>query len=204
MRTRKLHLAVCTALAAMTLGIVSPARAGDLSNVDPAEDVRYYDLAEGIEQALPGTVTPDHRNGDLRRFSVRYGENRIRVGLKFRELTRAEPVLMIQGRFRWPGGGQLNYAEAVITATEANRSGTARMTTAECQVKHRISYLNNRVRLSFPARCFSSPRWIQFNSWVLTMDHTTDPSYLYGDHVFPIISADDNAVERFTRRIRRP
>lgn len=149
---------------------------------------------------------PDRRNGDLRRYVVRYGEKRIRVALKFRELTRKEPVLMIQGRFRWPEGGQWAYTEAVITAAEGNRSGTASMSTHDgpCPVKHRISYRNNRVRLSFPARCFSTPRWVQFNSWVLTMDHRSKPTYLYGDHVFPVISADDTAVERFTRRIWRP
>jgi len=205
MGTRGLLLAVCVALAAATLGAVSPASAGELTNVDPPEDVQYYDLTEGVESALPGTVMLDRRDGDLGRYSVRYTGKRIRVSLKLRELTRTEPILMIQARFRWPEGGQLNHAEAVITATERNRSGTARMTTHQpCTVKHRISYQNNRARLSFPARCFSSPRWVQFNSWVLTIDHKTDPTYLHGDHVFPVISADDNAVERFTRRIRRP
>jgi hypothetical protein len=204
MRIQGLRLAVCGAMVGATLSLASPANAGGLSNVDPATDVRYYDLAQGIEAAIPGTRMPAHHNGDLRRFSVRYGEKRIRVALNFRELTRTEPVLMVQGRFRFPGSGQLNYAEAVVTATEANRSGTARMTTADCGVQHRISYAKNRVRLSFPVRCFSSPRWLQFNAWVLTMDHKRDPTYLYGDHIFPVLSSDENAVERFTRRIRRP
>ena len=62
---------------------------------------------------------------------------------------------------------------------------------------------SRQERLSFPARCFSSPRWIQFNAWVLTMDHKNEPTYLYGDHIFPVLSADGNAVEQFTRRIRR-
>jgi hypothetical protein len=205
MRVRELRSAACSALVAVTLGIASPAHAGDLSNVDPAKDVRYYDLAEGVEASLPGTVMPERRLGDLKRFTVRYGEKRIRVVLKFRELTRAEPVLMIQSRFQFPSPeGGLNYAEGIITATEANWAGKARMTTTDCDVKHRLSYLNNRARLSFPARCFSSPRWIRFNAWVLTMDHKTDPTYFYGDHVFPVISSTDSALERYTRRIRRP
>ena len=190
-------------MAGAVLSLASPASAGDLSSVDPAADVQFYDLSEGIEAAVPGTEVREHRDGDLKRFSVRYGEKRIQVTLKFRELTRTEPVLMVQGRFRFPGGGQLNYAEAVVTATQANRSGTARMTPADCSVRHRISYARNRARLSFPARCFSSPRWIQFNAWVLTMDHKNEPTYLYGDHIFPVLSAEESAVEQFTRRIRR-
>lgn len=203
MRTRGLRLAAHGALVGATLSLAGPASAGDLSNADPVADVRFYDLSEGIEAAVPGTEVPEHRNVDLKRFSVRYGEKRIQVALKFRELKRVEPVLMVQGRFRFPGRGQLSYAEAVVTATKANRSGTARMTTANCRVRHRISYARNRVQLSFPARCFSSPRWIQFNAWILTMDNKRDPTYFYGDHIFPVLSADESAVERFTRRIRR-
>ena len=204
MRTRGRLLAAGVALVAMTLGLVYPANAGELSSVDSREDVRHYDLAEGIDSGLPGTVMPDHHDGDLRRYSVRYTEKRIRVVLKFRDLTRTEPVLTIQARFRWPGGGQLNYAEALITGGEGNRSGTARLTTPEpCTIEHRISYQRNRARLSFPAGCFSSPRWVQFNSMVLTMDHETEPAYLYVDDVFPVFGADEGAYERFTRRIRR-
>ena len=203
MRTRGRRLSVCGAALAAVVTLASPAIAGDLSNVDPTADVRFYDLTQGVDAAVPGTEVSEHRNGDLKRFSVRYGERRIQVALKFRDLNKTEPVLMIEGRFRWPGGGQLNYAEAIITATKANRSGTARMTTTtDCTAKHRISYARNRARLSFPARCFSSPRWIQFNAWVLTMDHKNAPTYAYGDDVFPVLSAQESAVERFTRRIR--
>ena len=202
MRTRGLGLAAYGAMVGVALSLAGPASAGDLSTLDPPADVRFYDLTQGIEAAVPGTEVPDHRNADLRRFSVRYGEKRIQVVLKFRELKRTEPVLMVQGRFRFPGGGQLNYEEAVVTATRANRSGTARMT--DCRVRHRINYARNRARMSFPARCFSSPRWIQFNAWILTMDHTKEPTYLLGDHIFPVLSADESGVEQFTRRIRRP
>jgi hypothetical protein len=203
MRTRGLRLAMHGLALGATLSLASPAIAGDLSNVDSAADARFYDMSRGVEAAVPGTMVPERRNGDLRRFFVQYGEKRIRVALKFRELNKTEPVLMVQSRFRFPGSGQLNYAEAIITATKANRAGTARMTTADCRVKHRISYARNRAWLSFPARCFSSPRWIQFNAWVLTMDHKKEPTYFYGDHIFPVLSADENALERFTRRIRR-
>jgi hypothetical protein len=204
MRTWGQLSAAGVALVAITIGLVYPASADELSSVEAREDVRHYDLAEGIDSALPGTVLPDRHDGDLRRYSVRYTEKRIRVVLKFRELTRTEPVLAIQARFRWPGGGQLNYAEALITAGEGNRSGTARLTAREpCPVEHRISYQNNRARLSFPAGCFSSPRWVQFNSMVMTMDHETDPAYLYVDDVFTVFGADEGAYESFTRRIRR-
>ena len=204
MRTRGLRLALWGVTLGATLSLASPAIAGDLSSVDSGGDVRFYDLSQGVEAAVPGTQVPERRNGDLTRFAVRYGERRIRVALKFRELDKTEPVLMVQGRFRFPGGGQLNYTEAVITATKTKRSGTARVTTADCSVKHRISYARNRAWMSIPARCFSSPRWIQFNAWILTMDHKKEPTYAYGDHLFPVLSADENAVERFTRRIRRP
>ena len=82
----------------MTIGLAYPANAGELSSVDSREDVRHYDLAEGIDSALPGTVLPDRHDGDLRRYSVRYTEKRIRVVLKFRELTRTEPVLVTSSR----------------------------------------------------------------------------------------------------------
>lgn len=210
MRTRLLRLVVSVALAALTLGVVGPASAGELSHADPAKDVRYYDFSQGIEAAMPGTKLPHHRNGDLRRFSVSYGAHRIRVVLKFRELRRTRPVFVVSARFRWEGGGQLNYAEAVVTATKENRAGTAQLTgegpegsSARCPVRHRINYRANRVRLSFPARCLSSPRWIQFNAWVLTTDDLEDPTYLYGDDIFQVMGGEPGDVERYTRRIRR-
>ena len=206
MRARNIAVSVCVAVMGATLVIASPAFAGDLSKGDPAGDVRFYDLSQG-ESPLPGTELPEHRNGDLKRASVRYGEKRIRVALRFRELDRSEPVLMLQSRFQYPGGGQLNYAEAIVTATKANRAGTVRMSMTideDCAVRHHIRYRTNRATLSFPVRCFSSPRWIAYNAWILTMDHKKEPTYLFGDHIFPVWSSDDTAVEQFTRRIRRP
>ena len=210
MRTRLLRLAVSVALAALTFGVVGPASAGELSHADQAKDVRYHDFSQGFETAMPGTELPRRRNGDLRRFSVSYGAQRIRVVLKFRELRRTQPVFVVSARFRWAGGGQLNYAEAVITATKGNRAGTAELSaegsedsSGRCQVRHRINYRANRVRLSFPARCFSTPPWIQFNAWVLATDDLEDPTYVLGDDVFPVMSDEPGEVERYTRRIRR-
>ena len=107
----------------------------------------------------------------------------------------------------FPHDGGLDYAEAIITATETDRAGTARMsmtTRNDCDIRHHIRYRRNRSTLSFSAHCFSSPRWIAFNAWILTMDDRQDPTYLFGDHVFPVWSSDDTSVEQFTRRIRRP
>ena len=79
------------------------------------------------------------------------------------------------------------------------------MTTRDdCDIRHHIRYRRNRSTLSFSAQCFSSPRWIAFNALFLTMDDKQDPTYLFGDHLFPVWSSDDTSVEQFTRRIRRP
>jgi len=207
MRARDIAVRACVAGVGATLGVASPAFAGDLSKGDSPGDVRLHDLSQAGESPFPGTEVPEHRNGDLKSASIRYGEKRIRVALRFRELDRSEPVLMLSNRFQYPGGGQLNYEEAIVTTTKANRSGTARMsmTTGEdCAVRHRIRYRTNRATLSFPARCFSSPRWVAYNAWIVTMDRRKAPAYLFGDDIFPVWSSNDNAVERFTRRIRRP
>jgi len=165
--------------------------------------VLFYELSQDPEEIGPGTAVPDHLNGDLKRYTVAYGMRRIRATFKFRELTRGERVLVISGRFRWPDNGQLDYAEAVVTATKANRAGKARMTTRDCAVEHRISYARNRATLSFPARCFGTPRWIQFNALILTMDSRWAPTYLYVDDVYPVFESGEGEVERFTRKIPR-
>lgn len=175
-----------------------------MSAKDSRQDVLYLDLANGDDLALPGTTKPQRRNGDLKGYTVRYGAKRISASFRFRELKRTGPVTMVDARFRFPQGGQLEYTHVITTARKGNWQGRARSTVPGCAVDHKIDYRKNTVRISFPSRCFASPRWIQFNALVTFSDRFAKPSYLYADYIYPVFSQNPTAVERFSPRIRRP
>lgn len=110
-----LRMAYCLALCAAAMAVAAaPCLADDVTKTDEVGDVRFYEIPNGPGGPLVGFDVPVHRNGDLRRAYVRYGEKRIRVVMRFRELRRREPVLGVQGRLRWPARGQFDYGEAVI------------------------------------------------------------------------------------------
>lgn len=108
-------MAYCLALCAAAMAVAAaPCLADDVTKTDEVGDVRFYEVPNGPSGPLVGFDVPVHRNGDLRRAYVRYGEKRIRVVMRFRELRRREPVLGVQDRLRWPARGQFHYGEAVI------------------------------------------------------------------------------------------
>lgn len=203
MRIRGTLPVILVALAAMTLGGAHPASAEELSKADSTGDVLRYDTPGGFDSDdVTVTSVPRHRNGDLKRFRVNYGEKRIKVVFVFRELDRSDPALLIMASFQFPDDSQLDYSEAVIRTSRKNRAGRAELTTA-CEVRHRISYRNDRAQLSFPAECIDSPRWVRFNAGILSAQQLRKPPHFFADAVFPFIGDDNGAVERFTRRIRR-
>lgn len=203
MRVPPTRLTIWSLLVCGSMLVSGPARADVLSGADEAGDVVFYDVTNGVDEALPGTTVPARRYPDLTRYTVRHGAQRIRVRMKFRDLRRREPVLVFSARFRWPESGALQYAEAVVTARPGNRAGRARLTiNSGCAVSHRISYARNQVRVSFAATCFGSPRWVQFNALILTADGLKRPSYVYADDVFPVFSAPGE-VERYSKRIHK-
>lgn len=201
---KRLGLVLCTVMSVTTFGLVTPAAADTLSAKDDRRDMLYLDVTDGEDLVFPGTAKPERRNGDLKGYTVRYGAKRISASLRFRELNRTGPVIMVDARFRLPQGGQLTYDEVVTTARRGNWPGRARSTVPGCAVHHKIDYRRNTVRVSFPRGCFASPRWIQFNAVILFSDSLVRPSYLYTDAIDPVFSANPTAVERFSPRIRRP
>ncbi len=76
-------------------------------------------------------------------------------------------------------------------------------TVPDCSVKHDLQFGRNRAVISFPAECFGSPRWIQRNAFILTMDNRRHPSYLYVDDLYPVFETNPGDVEQFSKRIPR-
>lgn len=186
-----LIIAVVTALL-----FAQPAHAERLSANDATRDVQFIQPPDTPDAPADA---PDHANGDLKRYAIRYGEKRIWILLKFRELDRSEPLLVLGGAFRFPGHGQLNYSEAVVKARAGSWAGSARMSNRpKCAVNHRLDYTKNQVAISFPAGCFGSPRWLQFNAVAITTDRWRNPTYIYADRAPGTLRR-----ERWTARTRQ-
>ncbi len=109
-------------------------------------------------------VRPRHHNGDIVRHSIRYGDRRITVRIRFLQLHHRARVLWIGAPVQWPmGGGEIGYGDIEI---EVWRDGRAQGNAsfggdAECPVRSHIDYRRNLVRMSIPSACLGNPKRIR-------------------------------------------
>jgi hypothetical protein len=139
-------VAVCVGLAA------APASAERVTGTDKSGDVGRL-VEDRISRAARPTV-------DVETWAVRYGDHRISAVVGFRDLQprgrRLETSLVL---FQ---DEQSRVTQVDVVARRGDRAGTARVQGApRCDVRHRIDYRRDLVRVSFPARCIGRPRVVE-------------------------------------------
>ncbi|GAA5145199.1 hypothetical protein GCM10023340_14110 [Nocardioides marinquilinus] len=165
----------------VTMG-AAPAHAEEYVNVDQAGDVRAHDLWGDGD--MPSGYRPERRQADLVGYTVRYGLERVRVELRFRELDRRDPVLHLQARFAYLDDGELETGIVGVTADRRVPGGEPYFSPVGCDVMWHVGYQANKAWLSFSASCIGTPDWIQVNPVAFATD--ADTSYWFVDSRFPI------------------
>jgi hypothetical protein len=111
---------------------------------------------------------PESEQGDVTRMKTGYREDRIVVRLAFVDLVRsgsyAQYVVLVQGH------RDREVREVVLTASPQHWDGRVRVyrkggdVVADCQVRHRIDYDREVVRLRVPRSCLHRPGSVRVNA----------------------------------------
>lgn len=157
---------ISLALAAgMTVTSLGPTAAQTLTVNDARGDVLRYTMPadETAEPEPEAVADPSVTNGDVLRTTIRHSARRIAVRVKFADLKRAG---MFRGDFLSLRTNEGVRREVSLMAGQGLWRGETDMARpsgrpVKCAIRHRIDYGTNVVKLSFPRRCASSPRWVQ-------------------------------------------
>jgi hypothetical protein len=150
----------------MTVASVGPATAQTVTVNDARGDVLRYTMTfdETAEPTEPvGVAAPGVTNGDVVRTTIGHTAKRVAVRVKFADLKRTGEF---RGDFLSLRTNEGVRREVSLMAGPGMWRGEVEMTRpngrpVRCAVQHRINYDTNVVRMSFPRRCASAPRWVQ-------------------------------------------
>lgn len=190
-----LCLATAAAAAVAVLPLTaSPVSAAQLTLTDARGDMWF--IEEGSTEPDPA---PAARVGDFVRATFRHTDRRVEVRSKFVELRRAGRRFQMFVTMR---DQDRRETIAMVRTSRQDRNGRTRLFTGRgqdiaCNVRHRVNYARNTVRISFPRRCVGNPRWLRFQA----------TSSQYGDSLrFAYIDDPNTAAEpslALTGRVRR-
>ena len=152
--------AVAVGAAVAVLPVAAPsAIAADLTLIDARHDM--WVIEEGSTEPDPA---PGARIGDFVRTTFRHEDRLVVIKSSFLELTRTGKRLTVWVDMRDQNGTKTTVG---VRASPGNRAGQTLLFTSQgrdipCNVRHRINYERNVVRLVIPRRCLDRPRWLQF------------------------------------------
>ncbi len=148
--------------AGMTVASVGPAAAQTVTVNDARGDVLRYTMVD--ENTEPeAAAAPGVTNGDVVRTTIAHTATRVAVRVKFADLKRTGEL---RGDFLSLRTNEGVRREVSLMAGPGMWRGQVEMTRPNGRpvryaVRHQINYDTNVVRVSFPRRCVSAPRWVQ-------------------------------------------
>jgi hypothetical protein len=118
-------------------------------------------IEEGSTEPDPA---PEARIGDFVRTTFRHQDRVVVIRSAFVELKRTGKRFTVWVDMRDQDGAKTT---AGVRASPGNRAGRTLLFTSQgedipCNVRHRVNYERNVVRLVIPRRCLGMPRWLQF------------------------------------------
>lgn len=166
---------IAAATSVVLLGTAAAASAQTLSLRDARHDV--WKTTDG--QTF--TAAPTVNRADVTKVGARYSRKNLVITQHFTKLDKVGSgdvytiALRTNAHLR-----RLVFVQAV----NVNWAGHAWMDNARkkpvaCTVGEHISYARNTVRVSVPATCLKSPRWVQFTAFDL---HIASTNLFYGDN----------------------
>lgn len=167
---------IAAATSVVLLGTAAAASAQTLTLRDARHDVwKTTDAGQTFSAA------PDAARADVTKVRASFTRQNLVITQHFAKLDKVDSgdvytiALRTDAHLR-----RLVFVQAV----NVNWSGTAWMDNARkkpvaCTVGERINYALNTVRVTVPATCLKSPRWVQFTAFDL---HIASSTLFYGDN----------------------
>ncbi|HET6936989.1 MAG TPA: CPBP family intramembrane glutamic endopeptidase [Nocardioides sp.] len=152
--------AAAVGAAVAVLPVAAPsAVAAELTLNDASHDM--WVIEEGSTQPAPA---PGATIGDFVRTTFRHGDRLVVIKSSFLELTRTGKRLTMWVEMRDQSGTRTT---AAVRTSPGNRAGRTLLFTSHgqdipCNVRHRVNYQRNVIRLVIPRRCLDTPRWLRF------------------------------------------
>jgi hypothetical protein len=159
MHTLVMRVAAVGAAVAV-LPVVAPAAdAAELTLQDASHDMWVIEEGSTEPDPAPGATV-----GDFVQTTFRHEDSRVVIKSSFAELNRTGKRFTVWVDMRDQDGKKTT---AGVRASPGNRAGRTLLFTSTgqdiaCDVRHRINYQRNVVRLVIPRSCLGKPRWLQF------------------------------------------
>jgi hypothetical protein len=139
------------------------AHAETLADADTVGDMAKLTVTE--EQGETLVPAPERRSNDVNKTRLTHGTRRVAVRVNYVELKRKPGEIQLLNIAMVTDEGVRRYLQ--VAAWRRHWSGDAQMHNrrwgpVECPVRHAIDYEANVIRVSFPRRCASTPRWVRF------------------------------------------
>ena len=189
------HRAVAIGAAvAVVVGLAPAADAASLTVEDTRHDM--WVIEEGSTDPDPA---PDARLGDFVRTTYRHKLHLVVVKSSFVELKRVGRRFTMWVDMRDPDG---TTTTAGVRTSPSNRAGRtllfdSRGRDIACDVRHRVDYQANVVRLVIPRACLDTPRWLRFRQ----LSEYSGSTLRYADLDDPSTSGPPDVV--WSARVRR-
>jgi hypothetical protein len=141
----------------------APVTAAELTLQDARHDM--WVIEEGSTQPDPA---PAARIGDVLRTTFRHEDHFVVITSSFLELRRTGQRFTVWVNMRDQKGTETT---AGIRTSPHNRYGRALLFTSRgedipCNVRHRVNYKRDLVRIAIPRRCLDTPRWLKFQELI--------------------------------------
>ncbi|MFT3872282.1 MAG: hypothetical protein QM714_06480 [Nocardioides sp.] len=181
------------------LGALTPAVAHAETKV--ARDARRDVVQVATDDADDQTPMPSVAVGDLKASRITYSEHRITAVIRLRELDHSRDTIVVVLPIQYRDKIQFRYSDVVVKVSKGHWRGKAKLWAdgdpKRCKPRHHVDYRDNRIRVSFPATCIGSPKWVRTAARSFTWDRGAST---YWVDEMPRQHGD---VERFGPRIHR-
>lgn len=193
-----LAAALCAAFVA---GVPATAHAETLTDRDTVGDVITYNDEDAA------VTVPDRTLNDVSNTKLRHGPRRVAVRVDYVDLRKkAGGDYQSLGILMDTDEGVRRFVS--VNAQRGHWSGESQMYDGKhnevrcAAVRHSIDYEANAIRVSFPRRCVSNPRWVEFRVWAQS---NGDGGY-YGDDALRDrpINSQSGHMNRSDRAHREP
>lgn len=149
--------------ATFVAGASATAHAETVRDPDTVGDMVTFDEDDAV------VLAPERTLNDVRNTELRHGARRVAVRVDYVDLKKEAGgeyqglgILMVTNE------GVRRFVS--LDAWPGHWSGESQMYNGKynevrCAVRHSIAYEANTMKVSFPRRCASNPRWVEFRVW---------------------------------------
>lgn len=149
--------------AALVAGTPTAAHAKTISDPDTVGDMITFNDQDAV------VLVPERTLNDVRNTTLRHGARRVAAQVDYVDLKqKAGGDYQSLGILMLTNEGVRRFVS--LDAWRRHWSGDSQMYNGKhhavrCAVRHSTDYEANMTKVSFPRRCASNPRWVEFRVW---------------------------------------